>query len=113
MVGRGGCRAQGLPDAGGRGLQDSAMSGPRSPSRNGRRSESLWFLGAILWPFATAAVAINLFLLGLIFRSAGWDNIAPVTALWASLPLGLPATWAAARWARSLIRQAEDEGGRG
>jgi hypothetical protein len=52
-------------------------------------------------------VAINLFLLGLILRSAGWPNIAPVTALWWSLPLSLPATWAAARWARSLIREAE------
>jgi hypothetical protein len=71
------------------------------------RTENLWKLGLILWPFATGAVAINLFLLGLICRSAGWPNIAPVTALWWSLPLGLPATWAAARWVAKLIREAE------
>lgn len=62
---------------------------------------------AALWPFATAAVAINLFLLGLIGVSAGWPGIAPVTALWLSLPLGLPATWAAARWVTRLIAEAE------
>ena len=62
---------------------------------------------ALLWPFATAAVAINLFLLGLIGVSAGWTGIAPVTALWLSLPLGLPATWAAARWVARLIAEAE------
>ena len=84
------------------------MSGTRSPSKPGRATESLWRLGALLWPFVTGAVAINLFLLGLIFRSAGWsDAMAPVTALIWSLPLSLPATWAAAFWVRSLIRQAE------
>ena len=62
---------------------------------------------ALLWPFATAAVAINLFLLGLIGVSAGWTGIAPVTAMWLSLPLGLPATWAAARWVTRLIAEAE------
>lgn len=62
---------------------------------------------ALLWPFATAAVAINLFLLGLIGVSAGLGGIAPVTALWLSLPLGLPATWAFARWVASLIAEAE------
>ena len=72
-------------------------------------TESLWKLGLILWPFATGAVAINLFLLGLIFRSVGLGFISPVAALWWSLPLGLPATWAAARWVRSLIREAEGQ----
>jgi len=62
---------------------------------------------AALWPFATAAVAINLFLLGLIGVSAGWGGIAPGTALWLSLPLGLPATWAAARWVTNLVAEAE------
>lgn len=72
-----------------------------------RVTESLWKLSLILWPFATGAVAINLFLLGLIFRSVDMGFISPVAALWWSLPLGLPATWAAARWVRSLIREAE------
>ena len=62
---------------------------------------------ALLWPFATAAVAINLFLLGLIGLSIGLPSMQPLTALWLSLPLGLPATWAAARWVTRLIAEAE------
>lgn len=62
---------------------------------------------AVLWPFATAAVAINLFLLGLIGLAIGLPSMQPVTALWLSLPLGFPATWAAARWVTSLIAEAE------
>lgn len=61
----------------------------------------------MLWPFATAAVAINLFLLGLIGLAAGLPALSPVTALWLSLPLGLPATWAGARWVAALIAEAE------
>jgi hypothetical protein len=90
------------------------MSGTRSPSRTApatdprrpdpRRS---WKLRAILWPFATGAVAINLFLLGLIGHSVGVPSITPVTALWLSLPLGLPATWVAARWIGGLILEGE------
>ena len=60
-----------------------------------------------LWPFATAAVAINLFLLGLIGLAVGLPNLSPLAALWLSLPLGLPATWAAARWVTALIAMAE------
>ena len=62
---------------------------------------------AVLWPFATAAAAINLFLLGLIGMSVGLPAIAPVTALWLSVPLGLPVTWAATRWVTRLIAEAE------
>lgn len=85
------------------------MSGTRSPSRTEPHTEgrdpSLWRLGLLLWPFATGAVAINLFLLGLIGVALGLPALPPVTALVWSLPLGLPATWAAARWVRHLIRQ--------
>jgi hypothetical protein len=66
-----------------------------------------WRLHALLWPFATAAVAINVFLLGLIGIAVGLPAITPVTALWLSLPLGLPATWIAARWVARLIAEAE------
>jgi hypothetical protein len=53
-------------------------------------------------------VAINLFLLGLIVQSAEWlPAFSPVASLIGALPLSLPATWAAALWVRSLIRQAE------
>lgn len=86
------------------------MSGTRSPSKTAPATESLWKLGAILWPFAAGAVAINLFLLGLIFHSAGWSGaMAPVTALLWALPLSFPATLAAALWVRSLIRAAEKD----
>lgn len=75
------------------------------------RTENLWWLGAILWPFVAGAVAINVFLLGLILASAGAPSIAPISALIWALPLSIPATWAAARWVRSLIREAEGRNG--
>lgn len=64
-------------------------------------------LGPMLWPFVTAAVAINLFLLGLMGQALGLPALAPVDALIWSLPLGLPATWATALWVRRLIHEAE------
>jgi membrane protein implicated in regulation of membrane protease activity len=87
------------------------MSGTRSALKTVPATESLWRLGLILWPFATAAVAINLFMLGLLATWLGLPNIPPYTAIWAALPLGLPATWAAARWVRHLIRTAEGRKG--
>lgn len=83
------------------------MSGTKSPLATAPATKPLWKLGLLLWPFATAAVAINLFLLGLLGQAIGLVAISPVTALWWCLPLGLPATYAAARWVRSLIAQAE------
>lgn len=74
---------------------------PSKPAR------PLWQLGVLLYPFAASAVAINLFLLGLLGMSLGLPAISPVKALLWSLPLGVPAAWAAARWVRSLIAQAE------
>jgi hypothetical protein len=64
-------------------------------------------LQALLWPFATAAMAINVFLLGLIGIAVGLPALSPVTAVWLSLPLGLPATWASARWVARLIAEAD------
>ena len=88
------------------------MSGTRPASRKAHHTDGrwpLWKLGVLLYPFTAAAVAINLFLLGLIFHSAGWaGNIPPVAALLGALPLSLPATWLAARWVRGMIREAED-----
>ena len=83
------------------------MSGTRSHSRTGPATKPSWRLHLLLWPFATAAAAINLFLFGLIGITAGLPAIAPVTALWLSVPLGLPATWLAARWVTRLIAEAE------
>lgn len=84
------------------------MSGTRSPSRTAPLTESLWKLGALLWVFVAGAVAINLFLLGLIFHAAGWfPALSPVASLLWAMPLSLPATWAAALWVRGMIREAE------
>ncbi len=64
-------------------------------------------LAIVLYPFAAAAVAINLFLLGLIGLAFGLPAIPPVTAIWLSIPLGLPASWYAAKWVRSLMDEAD------
>lgn len=64
-------------------------------------------LALLLYPFTAAAVAINLFLLGLIGIALGLPAISPVTAIWFSIPLGIPAAWRAARWVRGLMDEAD------
>ncbi|MEM9635290.1 MAG: hypothetical protein AAGA50_28460 [Pseudomonadota bacterium] len=64
-------------------------------------------LAIVLYPFTAGAVAINLFLLGLIGIALGFPAIPPVTAIWFSIPLGVPATWLAAKWVRGLMDEAE------
>ncbi|MET1415386.1 hypothetical protein ABVF61_24145 [Roseibium sp. HPY-6] len=64
-------------------------------------------LALLLYPFTAAAVAINLFLLGLIGISLGLPAILPVAAIWFSIPLGVPAAWWAARWVRGLMDEAD------
>ncbi len=81
------------------------MTGMRDIDPRRMRRRRLW-----IWPFATTAVAINLFLLGLMGTWVGLPALPPVAALWISLPLGLPATWAAARWIGGLIAEAEAGG---
>ena len=73
----------------------------------GRTGLSLWKLGRLLYPFATSAVAIDLFMLGLMAPAIGIAALTPETTLLLSLPLGLPFTWAAALWVRRLIAAAE------
>ena len=63
-------------------------------------------LGLLLYPFVTAAVAINLFMLGLMGQALGFTALSPTAALLWALPLGLHASVLAARWVRSLIGQA-------
>ena len=60
----------------------------------------------MLYPFTAAAVAINLFLLGLMGQALGLPALAPVHALLLAVPLGVPATWAAGRWVRHLLDEA-------
>lgn len=67
----------------------------------------VWKLGLLLYPFTAATVAINLFLLGLIFKAAGGPSIEPVMSLIWSVPLGIPATWLAGRWVRGMMDEAD------
>lgn len=66
----------------------------------------VWKLGLLLYPFATAAVAINLFMLALIGSWVELGTLTPMSAVWLSLPLGIPVTWASALWVRHLLVQA-------
>lgn len=70
---------------------------------------SLWKLALLLAPFATAAVAINLFLVSLMFPHVGLAVLSPLQSLLWSLPLGVPASIAAARWVQNLIAEAEQD----
>ena len=67
----------------------------------------VWKLALLLYVFAAGAVAINLFMLGLLGQSVGLPALAPATVLMLSVPLGVPAAWAAGRWVRHLLEQAQ------
>ena len=68
----------------------------------------VWKLALLLYVFATGAVAINLFMLGLIGQALGLAALSPAMALSLSVPLGVPAAWLAGRWVRSLLDQAAE-----
>lgn len=70
---------------------------------------SLWKLALMLSPFATTAVAINLFLASLMLPQVGLSVLSPLHALFWSLPLGIPASLLAARWVQGLLHEAEHE----
>ncbi len=63
-------------------------------------------LAALLYIFAAAAVAINLFMLGLLAQAFGFAALSPVAALAAAGPLGVPAAWMAGKWVRHLLDEA-------
>ncbi len=67
----------------------------------------VWKLAILLYPFAALAVAINLFLLSLLWQAIGLSVLSPVTTLIWSVPLGIPAGWAAGRWVRHLMDEAD------
>ncbi|WP_171177168.1 hypothetical protein [Ruegeria sp. HKCCD8929] len=86
------------------------MSSTRSPSRKAPATEGrwpVWKLALLLYPFAAGTVAINLFLAGLIAHAVGYSALSPVASILWSVPLGIPATWAAGRWVRSLMDEAD------
>ena len=64
-------------------------------------------LAVVLYPFTAAAVAINLFMLGLMWQALGLPAISPVNALILAVPLGVPATILVARWVRRLMDEAD------
>ena len=68
----------------------------------------VWKLALLLYVFAAAAVAINLFMLGLLFQAFGFSALSPTQSLMLAGPLGIPAAWAAGRWARRLLDEAAD-----
>lgn len=67
----------------------------------------IWKLASMLYVFAAAAVAINLFMLGLMGQALGWPALAPYQAIALAVPLGVPASWLAGRWVRRLLDEAE------
>lgn len=67
----------------------------------------VWKLALLFYPFTAAAVAINLFMLGLIGQMIGIGALSPLAALAWSAPLGVPATWLVGRWVRGLMDEAE------
>ncbi len=62
-----------------------------------------------LYPFAAGAMALNLYMASLILGWIGWPIMAPLTAVWLSLPLGLPPAWIYARHLTRLMREADGE----
>ncbi len=69
----------------------------------------VWKLSIALYPFAAPAVAINLFMLGLLGQAVGLSALSPTISLVLSLGLGVPATWAAGAWVHRLISKAEED----
>lgn len=61
----------------------------------------------LLYPFTALAVAINLFLLGLMWQAIGLPVIPPLSALLLGIPLGVPANVLVTRWVQGLIDEAE------
>ena len=66
----------------------------------------VWKLAVALYVFAAGAVAINLFMLGLMGQAIGLPALSPARAVIASLVLGIPAAWASGLWVRHLLDEA-------
>lgn len=64
-------------------------------------------LSIALYPFGAGAVALNLFMAGLLAPLAGWPTPAPVWSVVVGCVLGVPATWAFARHIRALMDRAD------
>ncbi|WP_366125265.1 hypothetical protein [uncultured Paracoccus sp.] len=61
----------------------------------------------LFYPFAAAAVWINLFMLSLLASWIGLPKLSPWQAAALAVPLGIPAAWAAGRWIGGLMDKAD------
>ena len=66
----------------------------------------VWKLALMLYVFAAGAVAINLFMLGLLGQAIGLPALSPVATVLVSIRFGIPAAWASGMWARHLMDEA-------
>lgn len=64
-------------------------------------------LALVLYPFVALAAAVNLFFLGLMGRAVSGPVVSPLEALILGLVVGVPLTWAAGRWARRMMDEAD------
>ena len=64
-------------------------------------------LALVLYPFVALAAAVNLFFLGLIGRAVSGPVVSPAAALVLGVVVGVPLAWAAGRWARRLMDEAD------
>lgn len=70
-------------------------------------SWSLRRLWLVLYPFVAAAMAINLYMLALIWVWVGLPVLSPYQALIGGVLVGVPVSYACARKTRQLIAQAD------
>ena len=75
------------------------------PADNGRWP--VWRLALLLYPFAAAAVAINVFMLGLMGQAVGLASLTPTAALALGALLGVPAAWWCGHRLRALMDEAD------
>ena len=73
------------------------------------RSLGVGWITLLLYPFGAGAVAINLFMAGLIGPWIGLPVLSPERALWGGALLGVPLTWLFARHIRRLMDRADAE----
>ncbi len=74
------------------------------------QSREGWGVGKlmlVLYPFGFGAVAVNVFMAGLLGTFVGLPPISPVWAIVVGNVLGLPATWAFAHHIRGLMDRAD------
>ena len=79
-------------------------------SKETGRPWPLWKLALLLYVFVAGALAINLFMLGLLAQAIGITGPSPVASILLGLVFAIPGSWITARWVRRLIDEAEGRG---